>query len=305
MKLSVIIPIYNAEAYIDKCIESLMQQNYPDMQIILVDDGSYDHSAEKCEQWAMKDKRIEVIHKVNGGLSDARNCGIEHAVGELITFVDADDFLAQETYHDVIADMTPDTDIIEFPVFRFYGSQRQEKLQLTPHTYTSAYSYWVKGKAFNHAYAWNKIYRKEMFQKVRFPKGKVFEDAFTLPQLIDSNRQGHCVQVATTDKGMYYYCARNNSITAQADGNDLLMLLTAHLQNPYLMKDTDYYLHVLNIQMDVCEQTGMEPLLKEMRIWDFQGLRFKQIIKALLLNILGINNLCYITQTMHKIRKCH
>ena len=97
-KISVIIPVYKVEKYLDKCIQSVVNQTFTDLEIILIDDGSPDRCPEICEQWAKKDSRIVVIHKKNGGLSDARNAGLNIATGEFISFVDSDDWIAKNMY---------------------------------------------------------------------------------------------------------------------------------------------------------------------------------------------------------------
>lgn len=96
--LSVIIPVYNVEKYLDRCIRSVIRQSYENLEIILVDDGSTDNSPNLCDEWIKRDERIRVIHKINGGLSDARNAGLEVARGELITFVDSDDYIMLDMY---------------------------------------------------------------------------------------------------------------------------------------------------------------------------------------------------------------
>lgn len=96
VKLSVIIPVYRTERTLERCVKSILEQSYHDLEVILVDDGSPDNCPQLCDEWALKDSRIRVIHKPNGGLSDARNAGIDAATGDCLTFVDADDFLDLE-----------------------------------------------------------------------------------------------------------------------------------------------------------------------------------------------------------------
>ena len=102
MLLSVIIPVYNVEKYLDKCVQSVVDQTYSDLEIILVDDGSTDSSGMLCDNWKEKDRRISVIHKNNGGLSSARNTGIAAAKGDFISFIDSDDFIESEMYETMI-----------------------------------------------------------------------------------------------------------------------------------------------------------------------------------------------------------
>ena len=137
MKLSVIIPVYRTEATLKRCVESVVSQDAADIEVILVDDGSPDRCPQLCDGWAGRDPRIKVIHKTNGGLSDARNAGIEAAQGDYLTFVDSDDYLGEQTYGPLmklLADR-PDIDILEYPVYVFYGSPKQHLLELPEKDY--------------------------------------------------------------------------------------------------------------------------------------------------------------------------
>ena len=132
MKLSVIIPVYRVESTLERCVKSIVGQSYRDLEIILVDDGSPDRCPQMCDDWAARDSRIRVIHKQNGGLSDARNAAIERATGDYLTFVDSDDFIAKDTYAplmDILLEHN-DIDMLEYPVFWHYGSTEQQRLCL-------------------------------------------------------------------------------------------------------------------------------------------------------------------------------
>lgn len=295
LKLSVIIPVYKVEATLNRCVESVLAQEWPDMEVILVDDGSPDACPKLCDEWATKDGRVRVVHKTNGGLSDARNVGLDIATGDLITFVDSDDCLAQNTYDKVLAAMDADTDIIEFPVLRHYDSARQERLSFVPTVYRDMNDYWLRGQAYTHTYAWNKIYRCALFSEVRFPVGRVFEDVATLPHLL---RRAHKVQ--QTDHGCYYYCDNSQGITATATGAELQQLLMAHLDNWDVTADEEYYLHLLNIQLSVCSQTGSQPLLPQRHISYKKALPVVMRIKVILLNLLGIGCLCRLYRLIFK-----
>ena len=297
MKLSVIVPVYQVEATLDRCVASIVGQTFTDLEVILVDDGSSDHSPQLCDEWAAKDSRIRVIHKTNGGLSDARNAGLNVATGELITFVDSDDYLEPDTYQQVLP-MTTSCDIVEFPVFRFYGTNKQSLLTFASGICTEVSDYWLKHRAYQHSYAWNKIYNATLFTDIRFPKGRVFEDVYTLPLLLQRANQ-----VGTTSKGLYYYCQNNQGITSTAKGPELSQLLDAHLDIIHQWCNDAYYMHVLNIQMDVYEQTGVAPLLPRRHINVFGAdLSSIQRLKAIILNILGINKICKLNKIIHQWR---
>lgn len=292
--LSIIIPVYKVARTLSRCMESVLAQTGMQMEVILVDDGSPDDCPQLCNDWAARDSRVSVVHKANGGLSDARNEGMKYATGDLITFVDSDDYLAPDTYNKVLAAMDADTDIIEFPVYRYYGSPRQECLSFRPTVYRDMTDYWFWGKAYTHTYAWNKIYRCELFRDVRFPVGRVFEDVATLPLLLKNARK-----VQQTDRGLYYYCENSEGITATASGEEWTSLLKAHLDHWDVTQDEEYYLHVLNIQLFASMMTGEQPLLPRKRV-RLASLSGHQRVKAILLNLLGMDNLCKLYRLIFK-----
>ena len=294
MELSIIIPVYNVEKTLHRCVESVLRQSFQNFEMILVDDGSTDNSVTMVDEIARTDNRISVIHQCNQGLSAARNTGIKAAKGKYITFIDSDDFIAQDTYKGVMEMLNahPEYDILEFSVIEKYGSKAQHPLILDDCVYQNKQEYWLKGQAYRHTYAWNKIYRRELFADIEFPKGKNFEDAHTLPKLMAAAKT-----IATTSLGTYYYCWNDAGITANANGQALTSLLEAHLAyiNGNNKIDATYYTHVLNIQLDVYEATKAMPLLP---IRPFYG-----NLKLTLLHLLGIKCLCKLNTLFHKTIK--
>ena len=287
MKLSVIIPVYLVETTLDRCVESVLCQEIDDMEVILVDDGSTDKCPQICDRWAQRDQRVRVIHKKNGGLSDARNAGIAVATGDYIAFVDSDDWLERDTYPRLL-DKADGYDIVEFSV---YG-----RLELPERIYDNMEDYWLCGGAYAHAYAWNKLYRRELFDNVRFPKGRIFEDIYTLPRLLKQ-----ATHVLTTSAGYYHYTENPAGITATADGKGLQQLLEAHLVSGMSMDDT-YYMYLVNIQMDVQNMTGLPVMIPPKKV-NISGLSLKNMLKGITLNVLGINNLCRINKLIHRFKK--
>lgn len=294
MKLSIIIPVYHVEATLDRCLESVTGQLFDDLEIILVDDGSPDRCPQLCDEWANKDSRISVVHRANGGLSAARNTGIEKAQGEFITFIDSDDYIAKDTLQKLMP-LADECDLLEYPIWQFFGSQRKKYLGFRHKVYPDTNTYWTETKAYLHTYACNKIYRRWLFDTVRFPEGKVFEDAYTLPQLLRQSPR-----VMTTNNGAYFYCNNQTGITATAKGEQLRMLLEAHLTAGMHMDD-DYYMHLLNIQMDVCEMTTDEPQLEKRHVKPDGN--WKKILKSIALNTFGIKGICRISKTIHYFKK--
>ena len=297
VKLSVIIPVYRTERTLERCVKSILQQSYHDLEVILVDDGSPDNCPQLCDEWARKDSRIRVVHKPNGGLSDARNAGIDAATGDCLTFVDADDFLAPDTYAQVMP-KAAGSDIVEFPIYWHYTGDDERLMRFQPADYDDMGRYWLEGEAYTHTYACNKVFRRALFGDVRFPKGRVFEDAATLPLLLE-----HARRVSTVDAGLYYYVANPAGITAQATGQELTMLLEHHLAVIPRWCDARYYLHVLNIQMDVCELTNAEPRLPAFSVSPLaRRLSLKQRLKATILNLLGIKRICKLNKLLHLLK---
>ena len=287
MKLTVVIPVYRVEATLDRCVESVLIQDIDDMEVILVDDGSPDSCPKMCDDWAEKDSRISVIHKENGGLSEARNAALDVAKGDYVTFVDSDDWLDEGTYK-AILNLMDDNDIVEYPV--------AHRLSLSDRSYENMDDYWLKEQAYTHTFAWNKVYRRTLFNGIRYPKGKVFEDVYTLPLLLRKAKR-----ISTTSQGCYHYEWNPAGITATADGEKLAMLLEAHLTSGMPIDDS-YYMYLVNIQMDVWEQTRAPIILPKRKV-NTRVLNNKQRIKAIFLNILSINILCIINKQIHRFKK--
>lgn len=265
MKLSVIIPVYNVRATLARCVESVLAQvarpaaglGNGDMEVIIVDDGSTDGSAALADTFRSR-TGVTVIHQANAGLSAARNAGLGVARGDLVTFVDSDDWLAPSTYAPLVRMMDGDglCDIIEYSLVRETAGGLRA-ITFPDKTYADMRGYWIDGQAYTHCYAWNKLYRRRLFDGVRFPVGRTFEDVFTLPALLR-----HARRVRTTSAGLYHYSSNPQGITQQAIGNDYRNLLAAHMP---LVADkglrdypgfADYYLHVLNIQLTTFQLTG-------------------------------------------------
>lgn len=219
--ISIIIPIYNVEKYLRRCIDSVINQTYKNIEILLVDDGSPDSSGEICEQYKKNDDRVYVFHKKNGGLSDARNYGIKYAKGKYITFIDSDDYIAKNyieylytmivKYHAEISvccmiqtnsDVTDFTNTLSFPAEQVF-SGKEACFQLLNQLYMTLVT------------ACGKLYSTEIVRKYPFPKGKKHEDeATTCKYYYDSNK------VVVGNRCLYAYYQNSNSIT-HSKGNEL------------------------------------------------------------------------------------
>lgn len=330
MKLSIIIPVYQAQDTLDRCIESILLQSFTDYEIILVDDGSTDECPILCDNYTQKDHRISVIHKQNGGLSDARNAGIRQAKGEYITFIDSDDAIQEETLQPLIDELLihPDIDVIEYPVKERIGHPTKEKLlTFYKKSYENNIDYWLGEQAYNHAYAWNKIFRRTLFKNISFPKGKNFEDIQTIPYLIGlipaEKTIIRNVKVRVTNIGCYLYYWNDKGITACAKYDDLLNLYTGQsvalihtfkkigyredVMLKYKHSINIYLTQILNVLMDLYELSGKYencyPLINYTKL--ISSKRLLKSFKLNLLLILGYKRLCKLNKLIHKIYRHH
>lgn len=211
-KISVIVPIYKVENYLEKCITSIINQTYKNLEIILVDDGSPDRCGDICDKFAKMDNRIKVIHKENGGLSSARNSGIDISTGDYISFIDSDDWISNDLYETLITILNEenDIDIIEYKSKEV--SEREINLKIYD---TKSYEIFNNEGAlkshFNSKYfyisACSKIYKKNLFDNIKFPIGKLAEDLHTTYKLFYKARK-----LAYIDYTGYYYYRRPDSI---------------------------------------------------------------------------------------------
>ncbi|SHL91854.1 Glycosyl transferase family 2 [Xylanibacter ruminicola] len=212
--LSIIIPVYNVEAYLDRCVKSIISQSYREFEIILIDDGSTDESSALCDKWAAEDSRILVIHKENGGVSSARNAGLEVAKGDYLTFVDPDDFIAPDTYAINMSYLLEHNhvDILQYPYCNYFDADDiRDYHKPSSDLYVGSeqiFRNWWSGTPLEYT-ACNKIYRRELWNDVRFNVGHVSEDTFLVSLFAIKVKA-----VFISEKGLYYYQRnRMNSYT--------------------------------------------------------------------------------------------
>ena len=211
--LSVIIPVYNAKEYLGRCVESVCGQTYKNLEILLIDDGSTDGGDKLCDKLAEGDCRITVIHKENGGVSDARNVGLEHAKGELLAFVDSDDWLDDGMYKTLYTLMwEQDADLACCNYRRIIGEQIVDNSDNRVHVYygKEMLDAYVTGheKGTLSSMMWNRVYRKEVFDELRFPMVKKYEDQVLSTQIFVKVKKG-----VVTNRSYYNYNIRTSSLT--------------------------------------------------------------------------------------------
>ena len=204
-RISVIVAVYNIEAYLERCVYSVCRQTYQNLEIILVDDGSTDKSGELCDRMAGEDERIRVIHKKNGGLADARNAGMDAATGNLIAFVDGDDYIDTDMYEKMLGVMLKekaDTAICRYRRVYTDGTQDDSTDRVIVWEGQEALQYYIEERDeydIQNA-AWNKLYRRKVLENLRFPLGKWYEDImFTTKALSNADK---CVYL---DSACYNY----------------------------------------------------------------------------------------------------
>ncbi len=218
-KISVIIPVFNVENYLNRCVESVLRQSYKNLEVLLIDDGSTDRSGLLCDKWANKDSRILVIHKKNGGVSDARNVGLDVATGDYIAFVDSDDYISPDMMAILFSALKKndaDMSICNF----FYVNDQGTPLYHDDNSFYLQDGFISGFDAitasadartwYNYVIwdvVWNKLFKKSLFCGLRYPKGKIHEDSFVAHRLLGKSRLISCVSDIC-----YYYVSRSGSI---------------------------------------------------------------------------------------------
>lgn len=210
--ISVIIPVYNVEEYLSRCLDSVIKQTYTNLEIIVVDDGATDNSGKICDEYREKDKRIKVIHKLNGGLSDARNVGLDTATGEYISFIDSDDWVSNdyiEYLYLLLVKNECDVSVCGF-------CRTKEKI-LKKKMETKKIEIYEKEVAVENLLyqkistsAWGKLFRIKLWDDVRFEVGKIYEDVEPIYLIFQKSKR-----VVVTNQNKYFYFCRKGSIVNQ------------------------------------------------------------------------------------------
>ena len=241
--VSIIVPIYKVEPYLRRCIDSIVNQTYTNLEIILVDDGSPDDSPRICDEYAARDNRIIVIHQENGGLSDARNAGLKKSKGDYIYFVDSDDWLdknAIKILYDIIKASASDIVIGNYITTNESGIFEQEKknVQTEKKSLYSLLKYHQYGNPFftQAVVAWNKLIKRDIAQRWPFPKGTICEDHYVTYKYYYSAKK-----IILTNVQTYYYRTRKGSIVSDLAKKPIQDKI---IQHDYLRKRIDFFLKV-------------------------------------------------------------
>ncbi len=284
--VTAIVPIYNVENYLDACVQSLLEQTYPHLEILLVDDGATDASGQLCDDWAQKDQRIRALHKPNGGLSDARNYGIARAKGDYLIFVDGDDRVKPtyvEKLYQAISSQQADVAICSFELVDESYHPYQKELLDGPDGLKDGRQLLKRvldADGYKYVVAWNKIYSRNIFEHLLFEKGKTYEDEYMNFRLF-----WNFSKVVTLQEALYQYVCRPDSITtSQMTADKLRMKTQMHEERLafYRQKDSDLYYKAVQVYCNwlVTCFTDHRALLAAKEKRDLQE-QFRQMVKSL------------------------
>ena len=291
MKLSIIIPIYNTANTLKRCVDSILQTAADDIELLLVDDGTPDDGGRIADEMAKNDARITVIHKTNGGLSDARNSALDRMTGDYVTFADSDDEIQPGSLHCLMQRLaeTPEIDILEYPVTERQGCSNEHVFMPDERVYGSARQ-WLAERGLEHCWVCNKVFKASLFKNIRFEKGKKYEDVYLMAEMVKRNPV-----VATTRKGMYIYHWNANGITSE---RNMILLLEAQLHavrqlniNTTAKEWHRLYLNMFTTQLHAYHESR-RILLPTQRIGIRKYRGSSDIVKALLLDIFGVRMAC-------------
>lgn len=220
-KLSIIVPVYNVELYLHKCIKSILTQSFTDFELILVNDGSQDNCKNICEEYSLLDSRIRVINKANGGLASARNAGLDIARGDFIGFVDSDDYIEEDMYELLYNSVIEHhADVAECSINIINIDKSIHQIQNTGEIFVGDNEYALT-QLLNNGYrnsVWNKIYNRELFINLRFPN-KLYEDGFLVYKILLKSRK-----YVFIGKSKYNYFKRTDSIMSKQESFSLKQL---------------------------------------------------------------------------------
>lgn len=252
--ISIIIAVYNAEEWLARCIESIINQTYSDIEIVLVDDGSTDRSSSICDEYAIKDNRIVVIHKPNGGLAEARNTGIAAAKGAYIGFVDNDDYILPNMYEDMLKEMEcSDVDLVlcNCTYVDENGQPIEEISPIKKNDIISSKEYFARLAEPQSGYyitVWNRLYRRDILEGILFPVGRTNEDSYVVHRIIQ-----RCKRILIMDNSYYFYTQRDTSLSRTPKANQYFDSIDALIDRIEFYKHygySDLYPNILRQMID-------------------------------------------------------
>ena len=278
--ISIIVPVYNVESFIEKCIQSIIHQTYSNLEIILVDDGSTDNSGKICDMWEKKDKRIKVIHKINGGLSSARNAGLAASSGKYIGFIDSDDYVDSDMYellHEKCVQYFCDICIcghyVETSDGTFIEAEKNDG-ELILYKDNEAFFKTIKDEI--RSFAWDKLYKRELFCDFEYPNLSYHEDVASTHILID--KAENIVQI---NKAKYHYIRNDKSISHQISHNKYFDSARAFIsRNEYVrLNHRGSYENIFKYNAKFIVEMGVNGINKYIRTFGVFPTEFEDIYR--------------------------
>lgn len=301
--ISVIVPVYNSEAFLTRCVDSIRNQTYKNLEIILVDDGSTDASGPLCDAFQAEDPRIRVIHQANGGLSCARNRGLDLCRGEYIAFVDSDDYIAPDMYQQMLSCLlqeSVDISVCQWQYEYANGQQVIDSSKINPSVFgkksANAFAHLIYAGPYENGLAvsaWNKLCRKDIFTSLRF-SGRYAEDDNIIGYILFQNPSIYVMK-----QQFYVYCQNSDSLTNQGFSEKQILFLNA-LENrvvlfasdPALLQKTaqlycniyiEYYYKAKNRDIEIPDIHRFDKMCR--LLLKLHGCNFKFVIRMLLFRI--------------------
>ncbi len=294
--ISVIVPVYNVEKYLEECLDSIIHQTYQKLQIVLVDDGSTDSSGIICDEYAKKDSRITVLHQTNQGAGAAKNAGLELIKGDYFTFLDSDDYIELNMYEVLIEKMNNyDVDIVQClftnegvnqSLFNNYVFQRKGIRKLSPKKYLYEILY-----DWKYALLWNKLYKSNLLGTIRFPRGRKIDDEFFTYKLI-----GRASSILCIDSSLYHYRMRKTGVMNESSKRRLVSERVEsfeeryhYISETYTSLASDYYKHLseyIDYELKQTEDLALIEFLKiKQKDYPLKTLTLEQRIRLKLQHI--------------------
>jgi len=314
--LSIIIPVYNSEQFLSKCIDSVLSQEFADFELILINDGSQDSSLEICETYVKQDHRVVLHTKENGGQAIARNIALKLAKGIYIAFVDSDDYISEDFFSVNMAVLLADSsiDLIHIPYVTFSGNEIHKvfsNIEKEVAGKENVFRYLISSGG----YLWNKIYKKELFDNVYFPSGQIMEDLNCLPTIIQN-----VGRLRVSNKGKYFYRENENSTVHRKHSPKILRdLMDAYLsvvdacyKNNYRDLFIKFYaLYISGYYSAIClfPNENFKEFRSRYDAYNFTfaecfypELSLLQIVKLLFVKIFGIHCFAQTFRVFYKLR---
>lgn len=290
-KLSVIVPVYNVERYLHRCIDSILNQTFKDFELILINDGSTDKSGTICDYYKLKDTRVRVIHKQNNGVSISRNLGLKKSKGEFISFIDSDDYINKYMFESLINIITSENADIACCSFKRVEANVEQcsnnninhiKIYTAEKALEDYLSYKCEQEKHLHTVLWNKIYKRELFDNIEFPSNKIFEDGYVMYKLL-----GKSNKIVFLDSIYYYYVQRPKSIMKTISPinhlktyDDWCLIyrylcenfphLSIYALSRYIYKDLDLYKNIKYMDINDNLKNYYRSAIKEQFLKDFK-----------------------------------